>query len=148
MISIKKALFAFAGAAMLASTAVSADVIEVKGKGVQFDPVVIHAKVGDTIAFRNMPTHFVDIVQGMWPEGAPKMLSAMGADYDYQVEKEGLYVYKCPPHWGARMGGIMVVGEPADLNAVIDQYLKVAEENAEAKPAKGLLTKFKESLGK
>jgi hypothetical protein len=92
-----------------------------------------------------MATHFVESVEGMWPEDAPKMLSSMGADYDYTVEKEGLYVFKCPPHWGARMGGIMVVGEPADLSATIDKYLQVADTVKEAKPAKGLLNKFKES---
>lgn len=141
----KKAMLAVAGVAMLASAAVNAETIEVKGQGVKFAPEIIHAKVGDVISFRNMATHFVESVEGMWPEGAPKMLSTMGADYDYTVEKEGLYVFKCPPHWGARMGAVMVVGEPADLDATVEKYLQVADTVKEAKPAKGLLTKFKDS---
>jgi pseudoazurin len=125
-------------------SAVRADTIEVKGQGVKFVPDVIRANVGDTIAFRSMSTHYVEIVKGMWPEGAPEMKSEMSKDYDYPIVKEGLYVFKCPPHWGARMGGVMVVGKPADLDAKVDDYLKVADTEREAKPAAYLLRKFQE----
>jgi len=134
------------GAVVCTSTVVQAETIEIKGVGVRFVPDVIYAEVGDTIAFRQMLTHFVDSVGNMWPTGAPKMRSAMGADYDYRVIQKGVYVFKCPPHWGARMGGILIVGKPADLNATIDRYIGIAESDASAKPAKALLTKFKDSL--
>jgi pseudoazurin len=143
MISYKKTLLAGAAACLFASAAVQAETIEVKGQGVTFEPSVIHAKVGDTIHFTNMAGHFVTVVNGLWPEGAAKMQSEFGADYSYQVSTEGLYVFQCPPHWGNRMGAVMVVGKPADLNATIDKYIAVAEANSDAKPAKGLLSKFR-----
>jgi plastocyanin len=141
-----KPTLALAGVLMAASFAAHAESIVVKGQGIKFAPEVIHAKVGDSLAFRDMATHFVESVEGMWSEGAPKMKSDMGADYDYAIQKEGLYVFKCPPHWGARMGGILVVGNPQDLAATVDKYLGVAESVGSEKPAKGLLTKFKETL--
>lgn len=94
---------------LMASTATSAENHTVKGVGVQFKPEFVFADKGDFIAFRNMPTHFVDTVR--IPDGAEKMISKMGANYDYKVEKEGVYLYKCPPHWGARMGGLIIVGD-------------------------------------
>lgn len=126
----------------------AATTIEIKGVGVKFVPDIIYAAVGDTIAFRHMPTHFVQSLNGMWPQGAPKMRSALGADYDYRVSKEGVYVFKCPPHWGARMVGIMVVGEPADLNTTIERYIDLASREESARPAKGLLMRFRRSLPK
>lgn len=80
----------------------------IKGVGIQFKPEIIFADQGDILEFRDMPTHFVDTVK--IPEGADRMLSEMGANYSYKIEKPGVYVYKCPPHWGARMGGIIIVG--------------------------------------
>lgn len=141
-----KRMLVLAGAIFAVSLPAHAETIEVKGAGVKFAPEYIKAKVGDVIAFRNMATHFVEPVEGLWPESAPKMHSENGADYDYVIEKEGVYVFKCPPHWGARMGAVLVVGEPKDLAATLDKYLAVAEANAQAKPAKGLLVKFKETL--
>jgi len=134
-----------AAAFALGVSAAQAETIEVKGQGVKFVPDLIRVNVGDTIAFRSMSTHFVEIVKGMWPEGAPEMKSDMSKDYDYQVIKEGLYVFKCPPHWGARMGGVMVVGKPADLKAKVEEYLKVADTDKEAKPAAYILKKFQEA---
>jgi plastocyanin len=144
MLLFGKAVPVLAGLAMLASVAAEADTIEVRAMGVKFVPDIIHARVGDVIAFRHMPTHFVETVEGMWPEGAPKMLSVMGADYDYPVVREGLYVFKCPPHWGARMGGIMQVGPLEDLSGTLEKYFQVAETVKEAKPAKALLSKFRD----
>jgi plastocyanin len=134
------------GAAVCATAVAQAKTITIKGVGVKFVPDVIYAEVGDTIAFRQMLTHAVESVDSMWPADAPRMHSAIGAKYDYRVTQNGVYVFKCPSHWGARMGGILIVGKPADLNAVIDRYIGIADSDAAAKPAKALLTKFKDTL--
>ena len=131
---------------MLAVT-VQAETIEVKVDGVKFAPSIIHAAVGDVIAFRHMPTHFVETVEGMWPEGAPKMLSVMGMPYEYRIERSGIYVYKCPPHWSARMGGVIVAGPPKDTDADLDRYFLVADSVKEAKPAKTLLYRLRSGQG-
>lgn len=134
-------------ASILGAAGAQADTIEVRVVGVKFVPDLIRASVGDVIAFRNMPTHFVGSVDGMWPEAAPRMLSPIGADYNYPIEKEGLYVFKCPPHWGgARMGGVVVAGNPQDLGTTVERYIQVAETVKEAKPAKSLLTRFRDAL--
>jgi pseudoazurin len=146
MISFKKTLATGAAACLFASAAIQAKTIEVKGLGVAFEPSVIQADVGDTIHFTNMTGHFVDIVNGLWPEGAPKMHSEFGADYTYQVTTEGLYVFQCPPHWGNRMGAVMLVGKPVDLPDTIDKYIARAEADNAAKPAKSLLGKFKKQI--
>lgn len=137
---------AVAGAAVFMSAAARAETIEIKGVGVRFVPDVVYAEVGDVIAFRQMLTHSVESVDNMWPAGAPKMHSAKGVDYDYAVTQEGVYVFKCPPHWRGRMGGILVVGRPEDLKTTIDRYITVAEKDPRTKPAKGFLTKFRDTL--
>ena len=78
----------------LMSTNVWAETHVIKGKGVAFVPAVTFAKSGDMIAFNNMAAHFVESIT--IPDGAEKMISAMGADYNYAVKQEGVYLYKCP----------------------------------------------------
>lgn len=123
-----------------------AETLEIRGMGVKFTPMVTQANVGDTLAFRNMATHYVESIDSMSPPGINKMLSEMGANYNYTLDTEGVYVFKCPPHWGARMGGIIVVGEPQDLASILDNYMATAEAEKTVKPAKGLLKKAKKQL--
>ncbi|MCF6204501.1 MAG: plastocyanin/azurin family copper-binding protein [Methylococcaceae bacterium] len=94
---------------LMFSVANSKETHTVKGVGIQFKPDIVFASQGDIIEFRDMPTHFVDVVK--IPDGAEKMISDMGANYSYIVDKPGIYFYKCPPHWGGRMGGLIIVGE-------------------------------------
>lgn len=144
MRSIRKVLAVMS--ATLALGVADAETLQVKAEGVRFIPDVIRANVGDVIAFRNMATQSVESVPGMWPEGAPEMKSELGAAYDYQVEREGLYVFKSPPHWGARMGGVIAVGDTTALKETITLYAKITEADKLAKPASGLLRKFRERL--
>lgn len=124
----------------------SADILAaeraVSGKGIAFDPVVVFAEEGDTITFRNMATHFVESIK--IPDGAEKMVSDMGADYDYKVSKPGVYFYKCPPHWGARMGGLIVVGDTGDLIETLNVY----KETIDDKTGKGFLKKVIKKIEK
>lgn len=126
----------------LVSTTVWADTVEIKGKGVKFDPLVVFAKSGDTIAFRKMASHFVESIS--IPEGAEKMISDMAADYSYAVKQDGVYFYKCPPHWGVRMGGIIVVG---DASGLVDS-LKEMKKGSKDKVAKGFLKKILKKIKK
>lgn len=124
-----------------------AETIVIRAQGVRFLPDIVRAQVGDDIAFRNMSAHFVEGVPGMWPAGASELRSATGADYDYRLEQEGLYVIKCPPHWGARMGLVIAVGDPAGLAGKVSEYEALASIDKAAKPASGLLKKFRERMG-
>ncbi len=118
----------------------------VRGVGIQFKPEIVFANQGDVIEFRDMPTHFVDAVK--IPEGADRMISKMGANYSYEIDKPGLYVYKCPPHWGARMGGLIVVGvglqDEEGLVDTLTQYIETMDD----KIGKGYLKKIIKKIKK
>lgn len=137
-----KTIWLVLGLFALMSTNVWAETHVVKGKGVAFAPDVTFAQSGDMIAFKNMAAHFVESIT--IPDGAKKMMSAMGADYNYAVEKEGVYLYKCPPHWGARMGGIIVVGDASGLEGTLDDYMAKTDD----KVAKGFMKKIKKKIKK
>ena len=148
MIQTLKPILLIAGWLMVAMTT-HAETLIIKGVGLQFKPQVIFVEKGDTVAFEQMATHFVESI--MIPEGANKMLSDMGADYTYNIDKEGLYLYKCPPHWGARMGGIIVVGtDLRDKEKLIDslkEYKTLAKKSKD-KMSKGYLKKIIKNIKK
>ena len=82
----------------------------------------------------------------MAPEGLEKINTELGANVTATFEMEGIIVYKCTPHWGARMGGIIVVGKPENPSEIIDNYLATLETNKENLPAKGLLKKLRKDM--
>ena len=138
---MKKVLTGVAGLVALAASAAWAGNVEIKGQGMAFAPDMAFANVGDTLSFRNLASHFVESYPGMIPDGATPMKSEMGADYDYNATKEGIYIYKCPPHMGARMVGAVVVGKPAGAGATVDKLMASAPGEL-----KTLLGKLKEAL--
>lgn len=139
---IIKKLVILGGLMVLLSADILAAEHVVSGKGIAFDPVIVFAEEGDTITFRNMATHFVESIK--IPDGAEKMSSDMGADYVYTVSKPGVYFYKCPPHWGARMGGLIVVGGTGDLIETLSTY----KEEIDDKTSKGFLKKIIKKIDK
>jgi len=135
-------LLVFGGLMVLLSADLLAAERTVNGKGVAFDPVVVFPEPGDTITFRNMATHFVESIK--IPDGAEKMVSDMGADYAYTASKPGVYFYKCPPHWGARMGGLIIVGDAGNLIETLNVY----KEEIDDKTSKGFLKKIVKKIEK
>lgn len=142
MIKISKILLVVTGLIALVSTTVWAGDVEVKGKGVKFAPVVVFVQPGDVVNFRNMASHFVESIR--LPDGAEAMISDMGADYSYVAKKEGVYFYKCPPHWGARMGGLIVAGDTSNLTATLEEYKAQSDD----KVAQGFLKKIIKKINK
>ncbi len=127
---------------------VSAAEHTVKAAGVKFDPMFVVLQPGDTVSWTNMIGHMVETIDQMVPEDAPKLMSELGTDVSFQFDKPGIYVYKCTPHWGARMGGILLVGEPENIPQILEQYQQEIEKDPSLLPAKGLLKKFKKFLKK
>lgn len=123
-----------------------AEEFTVTAVGVKYEPMVVIMQPGDRVSWTNMPAHNVETIDAMVPEGAEKINSELGMEYSYVFENEGIYVYKCAPHWGARMGGVILVGTPSDIEGVIDAYLAEIEKDKSLLPAKGLLKKFKKQL--
>jgi plastocyanin len=114
---------------------------EIKGEGVRFQPEIIHARVGDVIAFRKMVPHAVESIDAMWPQGAEVLNSNLGADVDYVIAAEGVYVFRCPQHWRARMVGAIVVDGTEDVPGTVAALLESADSDT-LKPAKRLLKRL------
>lgn len=104
----------------------------VTAQGLKFDPLVVKIKPGDTVAWRNMSTHNSEAIEGLIPEGAELWNSPMSENYRRTFTQEGIYVYKCTPHFGAGMGGAIIVGDPVNLEQI---------KNADASGAAGRLTR-------
>ncbi len=118
----------------------------IKAVGVKFDPMFLVVEPGDTVTWTNMPAHLVETIDEMVPEGQEKILSKMGETVSTTFTVEGVVTYKCTPHWGARMGGMILVGEPDDLAGTLDAYMETSKTVGALKPAKGLIKKFKKML--
>lgn len=114
---------------------------------VKFNPLFLYIEPGDTVNWESMAGHNIETIDAMVPEGVEKILSDLGDNVSATFETEGIIVYKCTPHWGARMGGIIVVGKPEDPGAILDGYLEAIEtDRAGLLPAKGLLKKVRKDM--
>lgn len=77
-----------------------------------FKPRIVKAKVGDTIKFvPTDPTHQSASIAGMIPEGVKGWEGKVNEEISYVIPKEGVYGYKCTPHYAAGMIGLVIVGE-------------------------------------
>jgi pseudoazurin len=121
-----KSLIAAVGAAALMSTSAMAAEHTVTANVTNFDPLVIVVEPGDSVSWVNMSGHIVNTVftdangeSQYIPEGATGFTSEMGENFSTgPLTVEGVYLYKCDPHWGAGMGGAIVVGNPTNLEAI------------------------------
>ena len=120
---------AFAAAvAMFAVTAVHAADFEVKmlnkgsdGTMMVFEPSLIRIAPGDTVHF--IPTdkgHDAMSIPGMIPDGAEPFEGKMGEELTVTFTVPGVYGFKCKPHYGLGMVGVVVVGDPVNLDAAKD----------------------------
>ena len=84
-----------------------------------FTPRLVMARVGDTINFLpTEPTHLSASIPGMLPDGVEGWEGVLNEPVNYVIPKEGVYGYKCSPHYGAGMVGLIVVdggGENAEV---------------------------------
>jgi pseudoazurin len=83
-----------------------------------FEPAVVFAQPGDTI-------HFVPTDKGhnstavVVPEGAEEWKGKLSQEVSVTLDVPGLYAYKCTPHFGLGMVGLVAVGDPSvNLEAV------------------------------
>ena len=121
----KLTLLAGAAAALaLASPAAAADhVVKMLNKGkagmMVFEPALLKIAPGDTVTF--VPTdkvHNAESIAGMIPPGAAAFKGKMSQPLKVIFSKPGLYGYKCLPHYGMGMVGVVVVGNASSNLAV------------------------------
>jgi pseudoazurin len=140
------ALGAFAAVLTLAGAASAAE-IEVKmlnkgaGGVMVFEPAFVKAEPGDTIKFlASDKGHNVESVPTMLPEGAQAFVGKMNEEITITVDKSGVYGYRCKPHYGMGMVGMIVVGEPTNT-----EQAKAATHPGKAKQAFATLFETMES---
>jgi pseudoazurin len=114
-------LLVFTGTASAAEVNVSMLNKPTQGSGsFVFEPAVVTIKPGDTVKWSaKTPGHNVEFVKGAVPEKAELFRSPLGKDAAHTFSVPGIYVYKCAPHYGMGMVGVIIVGDkPANLKAV------------------------------
>ncbi len=88
-----------------------------KDGGMVFEPAYVKAEIGDTITFvPQNSSHYVQTY--VMPEGATPWKSKLDEEFKVTLEKEGVYLYYCPPHLMMAMIGVVQVGKPSNLDAV------------------------------
>jgi pseudoazurin len=114
-IAVLAAALAFAGAAQAAE-------VEVKmlNKGAAgamvFEPPVVRIAPGDTVRFVAADKgHDVISIEGMTPAGGPPFEGKLNEDLTVTFTVPGVYGFKCKPHYGMGMVGMVVVGNPDNL---------------------------------
>ena len=109
--------------AMAAAGAQAAEVeVKMLNKGAAgamvFEPALVKIAPGDTVKF--VPTdksHNADTVPELLPAGAEPFIGKMNEQVDVTFKQNGVYGIKCKPHYGMGMVALIVVGEPANLEA-------------------------------
>lgn len=109
---------------LFANVAVAAEhVVEMKNMGADgsmvFEPAVLRAAVGDTVRFvaTDMAHNSVS-ADGLIPAGANSWQGEMNQEITVTLTGEGVYVYQCTPHLALGMVGVIVAGEPTNLEQI------------------------------
>ena len=107
-----------------------------------FEPAVLKIAPGDTVTF--VPTNKGHNVESkLVPDGAEAFKSELDEKYSVKLDKEGVYIYVCPPHSMMNMVGVIQVGEATNMDAVNSRVPKLEKR---AMSNKGRLTKYVEEL--
>lgn len=102
-----------------------------------FSPLHLFIKPGDTVKWTNMTIHDSESMEGLIPEGAEPWKSNIGQEIAVTLDKEGVYIYKCNPHYPNGMVGAIIVGEANNMEQI--------ESNAKGRE-KGVIFKLKKKL--
>lgn len=79
-----------------------------------FEPAYLDIAAGDSVTF--VPTdrgHNAESINGMTPDGAAPFKGPMNKPITVTFETEGVYGYKCMPHYPMGMVGVIHVGKGA-----------------------------------
>ena len=138
---MRKVIMLGALVAALGAGAAQAAEVEVKmlNKGTEgvmvFEPALVKINPGDTVKFVAADKgHNAELIETMKPDGAAAFAGKMNEDLTVTFDKPGVYGYKCKPHYGMGMVGLVVVGEAANLDQA-----KAAAHPGKAKQVFGAL---------
>ena len=102
-----------------------------------FSPMHVFIKPGDTVKWTNMTIHDSQSMEGLIPEGAEHWKGKIGQNLAVTLDVEGVYIYKCNPHFPLGMIGAIIVGEANNMDQI--------DANAKGRE-KGVIFKLKKKL--
>lgn len=116
-------IIGLAAMALAGSVQAEEHVVEMKNMGAEgpmvFEPAVVQAAVGDTVRFvPTNPGHNSVSTEGLIPAGATAWEGGLGQEVTVTLDAEGVYVYECEPHTMMAMVGVIVAGEPVNLEEI------------------------------
>ena len=79
-----------------------------------FEPAVLKVEVGDTVTFIPQDRGH-DSVSVYTPPGAATWHGKRGKKVSVTIDKEGVYLYKCAPHYYYGMFGVIYAGKLKNL---------------------------------
>lgn len=86
-----------------------------EGQPMQFDPAFLRIEPGDSVKFvATDKGHNSESILEMIPEGAETWKGKINEEITVTYDVEGIYGYKCMPHFGLGMVGIIQVGDNTD----------------------------------
>ncbi|GAA0770332.1 pseudoazurin [Roseibium denhamense] len=99
-----------------------------------FSPRVLAIDPGDTVRFLPVdPGHNAQTIDGMVPEGAEGWRSKLNEEFEVTLTVPGIYGYKCLPHLGMGMVGVVFVrGEGMLENLELAQSVRQRGRAAKA----------------
>jgi len=115
-----------------------ATIHEVTAQVTAFNPLVVFIQPGDMVSWSNMNGHDTQSLAGLIPEGAELWHSKLGENYQRTFTIEGVYIYKCTPHFGTGMGGVIIVGNPTNMEAIVATNQKGAAKRLVKKGLKAI----------
>ena len=84
-----------------------------EGRTMQFEPAFLRVAPGDTVTFVPQDkTHNSESIAKAQPEGAKGWKGKINEELSVTFDVEGFYGYKCLPHAGMGLVGLIQVGEP------------------------------------
>ncbi len=90
----------------------------VLGQATSFNPKILFINPGDTVQWVNMTIHDSVSMQGLIPEGAEPWKFNIGQNGAVTLTEEGVYIYKCIPHYPVGMVAAIIVGNPVNIAQV------------------------------
>lgn len=86
----------------------------------QFEPAFLKIAPGDSVTFLNGDKgHNSEALPDLVPEGAEAWESKINEEFTVTFTEEGLYAYRCKPHYALGMVGLIQVGDStANLDAI------------------------------
>ena len=115
---------ALAGLVLAAPAAAKEYQVKMLNKGsdgslMVFEPAYLKVAPGDSVKFlATQKGHNAESLLGMAPAGAAAFKGKIDEEITVKFTKEGVYGYKCLPHLGMGMVGVIQVGKPGNKAAV------------------------------